>query len=144
MTESKIWDWLTFFEENFLNQLNGRTTRSTKYPIVIEDKGSLLRGRYCRTNRTQRAQESTGTTQIDFLVKSIDIQNDDVDWKNMNVGAEFTVSPSTPIRKKKFLQLSRCSCEAYCAQPLRRFMHGFLMFKEEFELWVFDRSGAYS
>ncbi|CAD6500101.1 BgTH12-04204 [Blumeria graminis f. sp. triticale] len=144
MTESETWDWLTFFEENFLNQLNGRTTRSTKYPIVIEDKGAHLRGRYCRTNRTQRAQESTGTTQIDLLIKSIDIQDDDVDWENMNVGAEFTVSPSKSIRKKKFLQLSRCAREVYCAQPLRRFMHGFLMFKEEFELWVFDRSGAYS
>ncbi|VDB96504.1 Bgt-51043 [Blumeria graminis f. sp. tritici] len=116
MTESETWDWLTFFEENFLNQLNGRTTRSTKYPIVIEDKGAHLRGRYCR-NRTQRAQESTGTTQIDLLIKSIDIQDDDVDWENMNVGAEFTVSPSKSIRKKKFLQLSRCAREVYCAQP---------------------------
>ncbi|CAD6500080.1 BgTH12-04183 [Blumeria graminis f. sp. triticale] len=144
MTESEIWDWLTFFEENFISQLKGRTTRSTKYPIVIEDKGSLLRGRYCRTNRTQRAQEQTGTTQIDFLIKSIELQNDDVDWRNMNVGAEFTIISSEDIRKKKFLQLSRCAREVYCAQPLRRFMHGFLTFKEEFELWVFDRSGAYS
>ncbi|CAD6506402.1 BgTH12-07328 [Blumeria graminis f. sp. triticale] len=143
-TESETWNWLTFFEENFLNQLNGRTTRSTKYPTVIEDKCSLLRGRYCRTNKMRRAQESTGTTQIDFLIKSIEIQNDNVDWKNMNIGAEFTVSPSTSIRKKKFLQLSRCAREAYCDQPLRRFMHGFLMFKEEFELWIFDRSAAYS
>ncbi|SZF01076.1 unnamed protein product [Blumeria hordei] len=144
MTEGEIWDWLNFFEENFLNQLKSRSTRSTKYPIVIENKGSILRGRYCRTNRTQRSQENTGTTQIDFLIKSIELENDDVDWRNMNVGAEFTISPSEAMRKKKFLQLSRCVREAYCAQPLRRFMHGFQMYEKEFELWVFDRSGAYS
>ncbi|CAD6501193.1 BgTH12-01447 [Blumeria graminis f. sp. triticale] len=144
MTESEIWDWLYFFEENFLKQLKCHSSRSTKYPVVIESKGSLIRGRYCRTNSTQRSDESEGKTQIDFLIKSVDLPNDDVDWKNMNVGGEFSISPSKQVRKDKFLQLSRCVREAYCAQPLRRFMHGFLMFKEEFELWVFDRSGAYS
>ncbi|VDB83570.1 Bgt-51676 [Blumeria graminis f. sp. tritici] len=140
MTESEIWDWI-YFEENFLNQLKCRLSRSTKHPVVIESKGSLIRGRYSRTNCTQRAQKSTGKTQIDFLIKSVDLLNDNIDWKNMNVGGECSILPSGQVRKNKFLQLSRCVREAYCAQPLRRFMHGFLMFKEEFELWVFDRSG---
>ncbi|VCU40348.1 Bgt-20542 [Blumeria graminis f. sp. tritici] len=132
MTESEIWDWLTLFEEIFLNQLKDRSTRSSKYPIVIEDKGSILRGRYCRTNWTQRAQESTGNTQIDFQINSIDLQNDDVDWRDMNVGDEFTKSTSPAKGKEKFHQLSRCVREVICAQALRRFMHGFLIFKEGF------------
>ncbi|VCU40305.1 Bgt-20743-3, partial [Blumeria graminis f. sp. tritici] len=68
----------------------------------------------------------------------------DVNWENVNLVGGFTRSSSEAIRKEEILQLWRCIREAYCAQPLRRFMHGFLMFKEEFELWVFDHSGAYS
>jgi len=35
-------------------------------------------------------------------------------------------------------------CEVFSKQPLRRFVHSFLMSGTELQLWVFDRSGAYS
>lgn len=34
--------------------------------------------------------------------------------------------------------------DIFCAQPTRRFVHGFLFFGTEMQLWIFGRSGAYS
>ena len=146
MKEREVWDWLNFFSETFLNQLKGPSPEPSKdYPIVIEEPFVQIKGQCCRTKVTGRAIQSTGKTQIDFLVKSIDLPKDGpADWENINVLGEFTITPMVDIRKKKFLQLSRCVREVFCAQPLRRFLHGFCLFEEEFELWVFDRSGAYS
>ena len=34
--------------------------------------------------------------------------------------------------------------DIFSAQPTRRFVHGFLLFGTQMQLWIFDRSGAYS
>ncbi|KAK5093393.1 hypothetical protein LTS08_008924 [Lithohypha guttulata] len=34
--------------------------------------------------------------------------------------------------------------DVFSAQPTRRFVHGFIVFGVQMQLWVFDRSGAYS
>ncbi|VCU40235.1 Bgt-50373 [Blumeria graminis f. sp. tritici] len=54
------------------------------------------------------------------------------------------MSPGEDKRKKIFIKLSRSVQEVFCAQPFRRFLHSFCFFGDEFELWLFDRSGAYS
>jgi len=46
--------------------------------------------------------------------------------------------------KKKFLQLATYMRDVFAAQPTQRFVHGFLLFDTQMQLWVFDRSGAYS
>lgn len=103
-----------------------------------------IKGQYSRTNRKRRAIESMGKVQIDFLAKSINLpKKGHVDWQDINVVGEFTISRGGEGRKDKFVQFSRSVREVFFAQPLRRFLHGFCLFQEEFELWGFDRSGAY-
>ncbi|VCU40297.1 Bgt-51143 [Blumeria graminis f. sp. tritici] len=146
MPESEVWEWLHFFRQKFLDQLKGPSPKpSTKHPIFIEEPFSQLRGQYCRTGLMGRTLKSKGKTQLDFMVKSINLPNDGpAEWENINVLGEFTISPWEEERKKKFIQLSRSVREVFCAQPLRRFIHGFCLFGDQFELWLFDRSGAYS
>ncbi|VCU40254.1 Bgt-20565 [Blumeria graminis f. sp. tritici] len=146
MPESEIWDWLHFFRQTFLDQLKGPSPKpSINHPIFIEKPLSQLRGQYCRTERTRHSLKSKGKTQLDFLVKSIDFPNEEpAEFENINLLGEFTKLPSEEERKKKFIKLSRSVREVFCAQPLRRYLHGFYLFGDEFELWIFDRSGAYS
>ncbi|VCU40222.1 Bgt-50395 [Blumeria graminis f. sp. tritici] len=84
---------------------------------------------------TGRTIQSTGKTQIDFLVKSIDLPKDGpANWENINVLGEFDKSAIGNKRKKSFMKLSRSVREVFYAQPLRRFLHGFCLFPEEFKL----------
>ncbi|CAD6500142.1 BgTH12-04245 [Blumeria graminis f. sp. triticale] len=146
MEETEVWDWLNFFSETFLDQLKGPLPEPSKdHPIVIEEPYFQLKGQYCRTKSTRRALQSIGKTQIDFLVKDIDLPKEGpADWEKVKALGEFTISPGENQRKRNIVQLSRSVREVFCAQPLRRFLHGFCLFEEDFELWLFDRSGAYS
>ena len=56
---------------------------------------------------------------------------------------ELTTS-DTKVWKKKFTQLATYMRDVSSAQPTRRFVHGFIVFGVQMQLWVFDRSGAYS
>ncbi|KAK6365863.1 hypothetical protein LTR64_008699 [Lithohypha guttulata] len=55
---------------------------------------------------------------------------------------ELTTS-DTNVWKSKFAQLATYMRDVFSAQPTRRFVHGFLVFGVQMQLWVFDRSGAY-
>jgi len=57
---------------------------------------------------------------------------------------ELTNSSKSTMWKKKFLQLATYMRDVFAAQPTQRFVHGFLLFDTQMQLWVFDRSGAYS
>ncbi|KAJ3473972.1 hypothetical protein NLG97_g10049 [Lecanicillium saksenae] len=46
--------------------------------------------------------------------------------------------------KPAFSQLSRYARFVYCEQPLRAFVHAFTIQGPVLELWIYDRSGAYS
>ncbi|KAK5077425.1 hypothetical protein LTR70_010265 [Exophiala xenobiotica] len=59
------------------------------------------------------------------------------------VVGELTTS-DTKTWKMKFVQLATYMRDVFSAQPTRRFVHGFLIFGVQMQLWVFDRSGAYS
>ncbi|SZF01040.1 unnamed protein product [Blumeria hordei] len=145
MNESEVWEWLGFFKETFLDQLQGYLPKSsTEHPVVIEKEGFQLRGQFCRTGITRLAVDSADFSETDFMIKSIDLPVDcPVDGEDINVLGEFDKSPRGNVRQEKFMRLSRSVRDVFCAQPLRRFMHGFCLFREEFELWLFDRSGAY-
>ncbi|SZF00768.1 unnamed protein product [Blumeria hordei] len=145
MDESEVWEWLSFFKETFLDQLQGYLPKSsTEHPVFIEKEGFQLRGQYCRTELMLHAVDSADFSETGFMIKSIDIPVDcPVDGEDINVLGELDKSPCGNVRQEKFIRLSRSAQEVFCAQPLRRFMHGFCLFREEFELWLFDRSGAY-
>ncbi|CAD6501184.1 BgTH12-01438 [Blumeria graminis f. sp. triticale] len=87
---------------------------------------------------------TAANAQVDFLIHSIELSDDKPEWKDVKVVAEFTKQTDTSARKAKFTQLSRYVREIFCAQPLRRFVHCFFFLKTKFELWIFDRTGAYS
>ncbi|KAI1479238.1 hypothetical protein F4774DRAFT_425923 [Daldinia eschscholtzii] len=46
--------------------------------------------------------------------------------------------------KADLFQLSRYVRSVFADQPMRRFVHAFSFYASKMELWVFDRSGAYS
>ncbi|CAD6501340.1 BgTH12-01592, partial [Blumeria graminis f. sp. triticale] len=81
--------------------------------------------------------------QADFVIRSGELSEEKPEWEDVKVVAEFAKQSDTSARKAKFTQLSRYVREIFCAQPLRRFVHCFFL-KTKFELWVFDRTGAYS
>ncbi|SZF01395.1 unnamed protein product [Blumeria hordei] len=88
---------------------------------------------------------SENPRQLDFLIKSIDLPLDAVtDWKDIGVIGEFSVQSVDSARKENFEKLTRYAREIFSSQPLRRFLHGFCLYKTDLELWLFDRSGAYS
>ena len=57
---------------------------------------------------------------------------------------ELTSSDKSTTWKKKFLQLATYMRDIFSTQPTRRFVHGFLLFGTQMQLWIFDRSRAYS
>ncbi|CAD6501183.1 BgTH12-01437 [Blumeria graminis f. sp. triticale] len=87
---------------------------------------------------------TTPNAQVDFLIQSMELSDDEPQWKDVKVVAEFSKKTHKNARKAKFLKLSGYVREVFCAQPLRRFVHCFFFLKTKFELWVFDRTGAYS
>ncbi|VDB88723.1 Bgt-50276 [Blumeria graminis f. sp. tritici] len=134
-------------KDNFLNQLINPNSNSLRlFPsLVIEDKGSQIRNKYCHTSHNYQIKGTTNNYQVDFLVKSIDVPSNEIhQWKDVRVLGEFTIKPFKDERRNKFLQLSRSVLQIFSTQPLRQFVHGFCLFKNDFELWLFNRSGAYS
>lgn len=147
ITEDEMWDWLYFFRDNFLNQLTDQPSEPSDRisTLIKETKGTQLRSKYCRTKFPREMQGSTNQRQVDFLIESIEVPSaEEHQWKDVRVLGEFTKLSYSSARKEKFLQLSRLVLEVFSTQPLRHFVHGFCLFKEDFQLWVFNRSGAYS
>ncbi|CAD6503667.1 BgTH12-03326 [Blumeria graminis f. sp. triticale] len=149
MTEDEMWEWLDFFRENFLNQLTDQFHRpSEKFPTIIKEaEGSQLRCQYFRSSKECRMKGTNNSYQVDFLTKRIGSSNAHINfhqWSDVRVLGEFTKKDSSDQRHEKFYQLSRLALQVFYTQPLRHFVHGFTAFESNFELWVFNRSGAYS
>ncbi|VCU39852.1 Bgt-50724 [Blumeria graminis f. sp. tritici] len=147
MTEDQIWGWLKMFKDRFLKRIPASEARPITEGSAIgrKNKNFQLKGHYCRTVGSGQLIGSRSPRQLDFLIKSIDLPLDAVtDWKDIGVIGEFSVKSVRKARKEKFDQLTRYAREIFCSQPLRRFLHGFCLYKSDLELWLFDRSGAYS
>ncbi|SZF00766.1 unnamed protein product [Blumeria hordei] len=149
MTEDEMRDWLDFFRENFLNQLTDHFSKpSKKFPSIIkEELGSELRCDYFRSSKQCPMRGTANNYQADLITKRIEFSNDHThehQWSDVRALGEFSKISSTYKRKEKFLQLSRLALEVFYTQPLRHFVHGFCVFQSSFELWVFNRSGAFS
>lgn len=117
-----VWDWLSRFQDKYLTNLPGifYTTKST----------SELTGGEARR-------------QLDVFIKRRGINtNSKHNWKDVRIVGEFKQSQKD--LKKNLLQLARYVRDVFTAQPIRRFVHGFILHDTTMELWVFDRSGPYS
>ncbi|CAD6499703.1 BgTH12-03811 [Blumeria graminis f. sp. triticale] len=147
MTKDQIWSWLKMFKEKILKVIlvSGTTPITEVSTVGSKDKFYPLKGHYCRTVGPGQLTGSERPRKLDFLIKSVELPLDAVtDWNDIGVIGELNDEPTENARKEKFGQLTRYAREIFCSQPLRRFLHGFCLYETDLELWLFDRSGAYS
>ncbi|VDB83549.1 Bgt-20767-2 [Blumeria graminis f. sp. tritici] len=145
LAEQGVWDWLALFNNLFLSQLSEvPSLPSEHFPSLSKKENDLpLRGKICLSTRIGLCgKEAQG--QLDFHIKSIGLPIWSDDWSKVRVLAGLSAQSAEYGRKVRFIQLATYVSEIFCAQPLRRFVHGFCLFDKEIEFWLIDRTGAYS
>ena len=122
--ELEIWDWLDDFQKRYL-----------------VDAPRL----YHRAKSKKDIKGALGERQLDIILKDRTASlTESHHAKDFRVIGELTKTKKSGCWKAKFTQLAIYVRDAFAAQPTRWFVHGFLMFGSQMQLWVFDRSGAYS
>jgi Fungal protein kinase len=122
--EADIWTWLDAFQKRYLDNA----------PAV-----------YYRTKSKKDVTGAQGERQLDILLKHRIVSSAEPhNVKDYLLIGELTKSDKSARWKNKFAQLATYIRDIYAAQPTRRFIHAFLFFGIKMQLWVFDRSGAYS
>ena len=122
--EDEMWDWWKVFQEHHL----------ATAPNV-----------YYQTKSKKDVVGTEGERQVDIVLKHRSAPSAGPhDIKHYLVVGELTKSDMSGQWKAKFAQLAIYIRDIFSAQPTRRFIHGFLIFGVQMQLWVFDRSGAYS
>ncbi|KAK3371853.1 serine/threonine-protein kinase Sgk2 [Lasiosphaeria ovina] len=120
--EKPIWDWLRSLEERFLADAPYKLGSTETANQFAERKGQM------DLFLQKRATEATG-----------------IYWyKDVLVVGEQKKTHNTARFKADFLQLTRYVRNIFADQPTRRFVHAFSFCASTMELWIFDRSGAYS
>ncbi|MCJ1430243.1 hypothetical protein MMC29_008160 [Sticta canariensis] len=122
--ELEIWTWLDDFQEKYLIDAPGR---------------------YYRAKSKKDITGGLGERQLDIILKDRTAPlAEPHHTKDFRVIGELTKSKKSASWKGKFTQLAIYARDTFALQPTRWFLHGFLMFGTQMQLWVFDRSGAYS
>ncbi|KAI9147408.1 serine/threonine-protein kinase Sgk2 [Paramyrothecium foliicola] len=120
--EKPVWDWLRSLEERFLDDA----------PF-----------KFHTTRTANQFKERKG--QMDLFLQKPAAEATDTFWyKHVLVVGEQKKSYDTSRFKADLLQLTRYVRSVFADQPTRRFVHAFSVCASKMELWVFDRSGAYS
>ncbi|CAD6501832.1 BgTH12-02078 [Blumeria graminis f. sp. triticale] len=136
-TEANVWEWIKAVQARFIEPYKPYKTSKEQKPIP-------LRAETFQTTGPGQINGGLAPRQIDIFLKSRHLPaRTPHDWRDVLVIGELTTSPVGKWTDK-FLQLSVYMREVFAAQPLRRFVHGFLMFGTQLQLWVYDRSGPYS
>ncbi|SZF02222.1 unnamed protein product [Blumeria hordei] len=146
LAEQGIWDWLASFNNLFLSQLYELPSLpSEHFPTLERRENDLpLRGKFCLLTTVGGRGQDEVQGQLDFHINSIDLNSEEDDWKHVRVVGGLSTKPAEGRRKVKFVELATYVRKIFCAQPLRRFVHGFCLFDKEIEFWLIDRTGAYS
>ena len=122
--ELEIWTWLDEFQKKYLVDAPGL---------------------YYRAKSKKDIQGALGERQLDIILKDRTAPVAEPHHaKDFQVIGELTKTKKSSCWKAKFIQLAIYVRDVFAAQPTRWFVHGFLMFGTQMQLWVFDRSGAYS
>ncbi|KKF92053.1 hypothetical protein CFO_g5595 [Ceratocystis platani] len=95
------------------------------------------------TKTANQFQERKGQVDL-FLQRPAAEGGDKFSYKDVLVVGELKKSYDTGRFKANFLQLTRHVRSVFADQPTRRFVHAFSLCGCKMELWIFDRSGAYS
>ena len=120
--EKPVWDWLRSLEDRFL----------VDAPF-----------KFYTTKTAYQFKERKG--QMDLFLQKPTAEVSDTFWyKHVRVVGEQKKSYDTSRFKADLLQLTRYARGVFADQPTRRFAHAFSLCASKMELWVFDRSGAYS
>ncbi|KKF94199.1 hypothetical protein CFO_g3477 [Ceratocystis platani] len=120
--EKPVWDWLQSLEERFLDHA----------PYKLNT-----------TRTANQFQERKGQVDL-FFQRPAAEGSDKFSYKDVLVVGELKRSYDTGRFKANFLQLTRHVRSVFADQPTRRFVHAFSLCGCKMELWIFDRSGAYS
>ncbi|CAD6501077.1 BgTH12-06776 [Blumeria graminis f. sp. triticale] len=136
-TESNVWRWVHRIQAEFIESYKAPTvTPSDKSASSKKEKTFPLRSNKFRTTSAWQFEGSESPRQVDFFFKSRKhAVGTPHDWRDVLVLGELT-SSSVGVWKSKFLQLSVYMREVFMAQPLRRFVHGFLLFGTKLQLWI--------
>ncbi|KAK2603987.1 hypothetical protein QQS21_003823 [Conoideocrella luteorostrata] len=122
--EKLVWDWLRSLEECAL----------ANAPYKLHT-----------TKTANQFKERKGQMDLFFQPAAAKASNIvEYEYKNVLVIGEQKKSYDSGRFKSDFLQLSRYVRGVFADQPTRRFVHAFTLCASKMELWVFDRSGAYS
>ncbi|SZF02648.1 unnamed protein product [Blumeria hordei] len=157
-TEANIWQWIKTVQTKFIEPyLDPPTEKAVDEPntpktqnapdqmdAYKKKKAFLLRGQKFRTTNGTQIKGGPTFRQVDFFIKSRSLRRGTPhSWRDIHVLGEITKS-STSVWMDQFLQLAVYMRKVFTAQPLRNFVHGFLLLDTKLQLWVFDRSGSYS
>ncbi|KAK6950577.1 hypothetical protein Daesc_008905 [Daldinia eschscholtzii] len=121
--EKPVWDWLCSLEEDFLENA----------PYKLHT-----------TTTANQFKERKGQMDIFFKLAPQTDSSGTFYYKDVLVIGEQKKSYDTGRFKADLFQLSRYVRSVFADQPTRRFVHAFSFCASKMELWVFDRSGAYS
>ncbi|KAI1315996.1 serine/threonine-protein kinase Sgk2, partial [Xylariaceae sp. FL0255] len=121
-TEPLVWRWLRSLEDLALNGA----------PHKLHT-----------TKTAHEFEERIGQLDI-FFQRPLPKEKGIFEYRDVLVVGEHKSKHVTSRFKADFLQLTRLVRGVFIDQPTRRFVHAFTICGAMMELWVFDRSGAYS
>ncbi|VDB83544.1 Bgt-20078 [Blumeria graminis f. sp. tritici] len=146
LAEQGIWDWIASLNNLFLSQLSEfPSLPSGQFPTLIRKENDLpLRGKIALSSNIGGFFFGEHRGQIDFLITSIGRDSNLPIWNKMRVVAVLSGKPLRYRRRSRFLNMASYVRQIFNQQPVRRFVHGFYVFKKAIEFWLIDRTGAYS
>ncbi|KAI0543394.1 serine/threonine-protein kinase Sgk2 [Xylaria curta] len=118
--EAQVWTWLRSLEDNFLTGAPYKL-HTTKTHYELNRKG-----------------------QMDIFFKRPGIKGERLMYKDVLVVGEHKKTHISGRFKGDLLQVARYVRYVFSDQPTRLFVHAFTFYGPMMELWIFDRSGAYS
>ncbi|SZF00317.1 unnamed protein product [Blumeria hordei] len=145
-TEDEVWKWMQVIEHDLIKAYRTPTDTATNDNGSASEErfGLAFAGAQFHTLAAGKIIGNQTNRQVDYFIKKRNLPIEDKHhWRDILVVGELTVS-SSKVSREKFLQLSVYMREVFMAQPLRRFVHGFILFEKDLQLWVYDRSGPYS
>ncbi|CAK7563371.1 MAG: hypothetical protein SEPTF4163_001239 [Sporothrix epigloea] len=125
--EELVWDWLCSLEKRFLSKAPNRLHRTTTSSRFEDEKGQLD---FFFLPKTAKSTAKSVSEKFSF--------------KDVLVDGEHKRSYDTGRFKADLLQLFCYVRSVFADQPTRRFVHAFTFCNYHMEVWIVDRSGAYS
>ncbi|SZF00628.1 unnamed protein product [Blumeria hordei] len=143
LDELLVWEWMKNVENKIFHSSEESSETSTESPNSTPAQAvPLLKDTKHRMNQSGAIDGAQSERQVDYYITRRGLSTSSHGWRDILVIGEITKFPKDEFMKK-FLQLSALMREVFFAQPLRQFVHGFILFGTSLLLWVYDRSGPY-